>query len=78
MPIDPRLLGGGFTTEAALLANPGAMEARQAGLDAGFGGNWGENRFVNFQAGRSSVPQTQSAPVSAPNCGFPTNRLLPD
>jgi hypothetical protein len=62
MPIDPRLLGGNFATEADLLANPSVLNARQAGIDQGFAGGdqWGQGRFTQFQSGLSNVP----APVT--------------
>ena len=62
MAIDQRLLGGGFTTEAELRADPVALAARQAGIDQGFAGGdkWGQGRFTQFQSGLSNVP----APVT--------------
>ena len=62
MAIDQRLLGGGFTTEAELRADPASLAARQAGIDQGFAGGdqWGQGRFTQFQSGLSNVP----APVT--------------
>ena len=54
---DPRLLGGNYTTQAALEANPTALANRQAGLEAGFVGGssdqgWGDQRYAQFRAGQ--------------------------
>jgi hypothetical protein len=69
MPIDPRLLGGEFATEADFVNKPGGTEAllaRQAGLNQGFTGKWGEGRFNEFQQGVNSVPAPVTpAPVTA-------------
>ena len=56
MAIDPRLLGGKFTTEEALRDNSVALAARQAGIDQGFAGGdlWGQGRYGQFQQGLTS------------------------
>ena len=68
MAIDPRLLGGKFTTEEALRDNSVALAARQAGIDQGFAGGdlWGQGRYGQFQQGLTSAPApvtTVSQPV---------------
>ena len=62
---DPNLLGGNYTTQAALEANPTALANRQAGLEAGFVGGssdqgWGDQRYAQFQAGQDYANETRT------------------
>ena len=64
------LLGGNYTTQAALEANPTALANRRAGLQAGFVGGsgsegWGDGNYRRY---------TEQQPTM-PNPGFPTQPM---
>ena len=59
---DPRLLGGKFTTPEQLLANPGALRARQEAVAIGFvggsgPGGWGGGNYRRYVDQRRTLPQ---------------------
>ena len=59
---DPRLLGGKFTTPEQLLANPGALRARQEAVASGFvggsgPGGWGGGNYRRYIEQRQTLPQ---------------------
>ena len=63
---DPRLLGGNYTTQAALEANPTALANRQDGLEAGFVGGssdqgWVDQRYAQFRAGQDYASEPRTA-----------------
>ena len=77
---DPRLLGGKYTTQQELEANPTALMDRQAALGKGFvgGDTWGDGRydqyFKGFNQGQSTVPLPSPVPPQLP---VDPNRPMP-
>ena len=62
---DPKLLGGKYTTQQELEANPTALMDRQTALGKGFVGGdaWGDGRYDQYFKGFNQGQSSGSSPV---------------
>ena len=72
---DPRLLGGNYTTQQALEADPTALFDRQKALATGFVGGdaWGDGRYNQYTKGYAQGQSSQPQPPAP----FPPEQPFP-